>query len=793
MDSTRKAMEKLLAEVEQSQTQSQEGTETTATTPTETTTISGPNTPSQHSPDALSGASSNNSIGSRFHIDGQPILAPLMTETKRSDLQLSKHMALQLEKKLETVRVPGGQEDSENIGNAYTPMGARRVVPLLQQTKTYIFDQPPSTIKMPQRPQSLGIEVTDAEDTKDAKIPTILVNPPTPQQQELQPGDLTSLGCSVLTVHNRRLNNITNRILHFERSGLGKMLPSTSTEPATVIWHGQDMEYDTSAKPSLTQTLSSLTIKLNNERAGAGRCTVQRSRSFTLEEPSQVLVEHMQRTADAEARALAHFQRETVESKAKRVSRSPKSRNSIPSRGCLRMRPVSPNKQEQPPRQVMEMLLQDQPNLDQEIDLMIERTLNDHKVAANNVDWLRNYLRTHRDRFNQLVQYQHDERLRMQEEFERQQKFLINQICAEVDLSVYRDGLSKQVTVYTSTQSLQQHLASSSQGDELISSSMATTSGATCTSPSNTITISPTVLSPRTPDDSYGSVPMVDICIPNLPPPQHSSRKCLFGTGEGLPKSVSLSSDYEPQPLSGTSAPSTPRSGEMPLRNSNLSNSKRPAVSALAPRTRTASNAQKSNNGRASLGPGSTKGLVQRVVGGGGGSVGRAGPKKTPPGSGNGAATRTHSTARRLPSRALPQGQQQGSASTARKTTSTPTRGRNEEEETAAASRITAGVRGYLVRRLFRTEQVQRVVQTIRDTLIFVLNLHLETYGTSLDEEEEPGNIRLKARLLQQLCSASRTLHLIFFQTSVKERMEIISRDRKRIRTKLLAMHLKQR
>lgn len=54
------------------------------------------------------------------------------------------------------------------------------------------------------------------------------------------------------------------------------------------------------------------------------------------------------------------------------------------------------------------------------------------------------------------------------------------------------------------------------------------------------------------------------------------------------------------------------------------------------------------------------------------------------------------------------------------------------------------------MRRLFRTEQVQRIVQTIRDTLIFVLNLHLETYGNSLDQEE-PANIRLKARLLQQV------------------------------------------
>lgn len=97
-------------------------------------------------------------------------------------------------------------------------------------------------------------------------------------------------------------------------------------------------------------------------------------------------------------------------------------------------------------------------------------------------------------------------------------------------------------------------------------------------------------------------------------------------------------------------------------------------------------------------------------------------------------------------------------------------------------------MRGFLIRRLFATEQVQRIVQTIRDTLIFVLNLHLETCGNNLDAEE-PANLRLKARLLQQLCSASRTLHLIFIQTNTKERLEIIARDRKRIKTKLLLKH----
>uniref|UniRef100_A0A1I8PG26 Centriolar coiled-coil protein of 110 kDa n=1 Tax=Stomoxys calcitrans TaxID=35570 RepID=A0A1I8PG26_STOCA len=117
--------------------------------------------------------------------------------------------------------------------------------------------------------------------------------------------------------------------------------------------------------------------------------------------------------------------------------------------------------------------------------------------------------------------------------------------------------------------------------------------------------------------------------------------------------------------------------------------------------------------------------------------------------------------------------------------------GRREIEQinraNAAATIINAYARGFLVRRLFKTEQIQRIVQTIHDTLIFVLNLHMETCENP-EEGNTPANIKLKARLLQQLSSATHTLHLVLFQTSVNERMEIIARDRKRIKHKLMAM-----
>ncbi|XP_055844479.1 rho GTPase-activating protein gacF [Episyrphus balteatus] len=99
-----------------------------------------------------------------------------------------------------------------------------------------------------------------------------------------------------------------------------------------------------------------------------------------------------------------------------------------------------------------------------------------------------------------------------------------------------------------------------------------------------------------------------------------------------------------------------------------------------------------------------------------------------------------------------------------------------------AATVINAHARGYLTRRLFRTDYIQRIVQTIKDTLIFVINLHLETSGC----DDSESSLKLKARLLKQLTSACRTLHSVFFETSTKDRMEIISRDRKFIQAKLL-------
>ncbi|KAH8317491.1 hypothetical protein KR074_006681, partial [Drosophila pseudoananassae] len=706
-----KAMEQLLAAVEQSQCQSYCHSSTTASTPTAITTIS---------------LECSSGPASRFRLDGQPILPPLMTSSKRREVEFDRQMAIQLEEQYRLARCSAGAEERRTSG----VMASKRSVPQLQQTETFIYD----STQRPQRPKVLGLE--------QKQLPTIHVDPPTPH---VDPPTPTPPMDAPLSPHRNKPNRITNRILQFELSGLGKLSPS----PAPIVPHSPPKKciLRSSTSPSLAQQQVPAPVDekqvniVPTEPVG-----FQRSRSFTLEEPSKVLVEHMQRAhAQAESQVhsprplqLANYQQETVESMAKKVNKSPRSSCTNTSPSCTRRR---------------ERERVDHPERDREIEHMIERALGEQgPVDSTRKAGIRKYLRGHRERLNQLVQYQEEERRRMQAEFDRQQRFLIDALCSEIDESASVGPPESLVSAYTSTGDLEKQMASSSLSADI--SNHSTTPG--WSSPSNTIILSSCLEnSPRSFDDLDEFLHMEDNCRSSAPP---SSRKRLFS-----PK-MSLTYDSEPHPLEETSAPSTPRS--LPLRNSSLSNTRRRPRPGSVPipqappqtsmRSRTAGSPRKSSGG--------SSGLVKspvRVVGGGGSG------KKTLSGSGN---------------------------STQSKRNGNATLGNNFEQETRewAATRINAAARGFLVRRLFGTEQVQRIVQTIRDTLIFVLNLHLETTGNGQDAKET-ANLRLKARLLQQLCSASRTLHLIFFQTSIKERMDIISRDRKRIKTKLLAMHLKHR
>ncbi|XP_037028165.1 uncharacterized protein LOC119068612 isoform X2 [Bradysia coprophila] len=96
-----------------------------------------------------------------------------------------------------------------------------------------------------------------------------------------------------------------------------------------------------------------------------------------------------------------------------------------------------------------------------------------------------------------------------------------------------------------------------------------------------------------------------------------------------------------------------------------------------------------------------------------------------------------------------------------------------QNKEIRAATKINAFVRGYLTRRLFKTEQVQKVIKTIRDSLYLVIDLHFEH-----TDVESVADIQMKHNLLQQLESNRYNLSHIFVTKTPAEQMAIIACDR---------------
>jgi len=95
------------------------------------------------------------------------------------------------------------------------------------------------------------------------------------------------------------------------------------------------------------------------------------------------------------------------------------------------------------------------------------------------------------------------------------------------------------------------------------------------------------------------------------------------------------------------------------------------------------------------------------------------------------------------------------------------------EEHAGGWLRLTALARGFLVRRLVSTEKVQFLKQTIRETISCAVRLHLESEGPPSRQDQD-----LHDRLLVQLDSACLSVHRIFFDLGVPERMSIIALDR---------------
>lgn len=90
--------------------------------------------------------------------------------------------------------------------------------------------------------------------------------------------------------------------------------------------------------------------------------------------------------------------------------------------------------------------------------------------------------------------------------------------------------------------------------------------------------------------------------------------------------------------------------------------------------------------------------------------------------------------------------------------------------------RLTAMARGHLTRRLMKTQRVQSIIQTIKDTLECALRLHGEPHICSGLVTAQ--DVELHQRLITQLTSACHELHDVFFNISTAERMHLISQLR---------------
>ncbi|CAB3376212.1 Hypothetical predicted protein [Cloeon dipterum] len=88
---------------------------------------------------------------------------------------------------------------------------------------------------------------------------------------------------------------------------------------------------------------------------------------------------------------------------------------------------------------------------------------------------------------------------------------------------------------------------------------------------------------------------------------------------------------------------------------------------------------------------------------------------------------------------------------------------------------LAALVRGYIVRRLHKTERVERIKAQIKDTLFLAINIHEQPQPLS------PADIMLHGRLIQQLDQSLNELHTLFFENSLADRLKVIATDRERM------------
>uniref|UniRef100_A0A182NG04 Uncharacterized protein n=1 Tax=Anopheles dirus TaxID=7168 RepID=A0A182NG04_9DIPT len=98
----------------------------------------------------------------------------------------------------------------------------------------------------------------------------------------------------------------------------------------------------------------------------------------------------------------------------------------------------------------------------------------------------------------------------------------------------------------------------------------------------------------------------------------------------------------------------------------------------------------------------------------------------------------------------------------------------SELQRYRAATIINAHVRGYLTRRLYQTEEVERIKRTIADIVCFIISW--QTEGKNVNDDPTQTSIRRNASKHIDFCL--HRLHEIFILYTTDQRLEMIRRDR---------------
>ncbi|XP_066901900.1 uncharacterized protein Cp110 isoform X2 [Halyomorpha halys] len=98
-----------------------------------------------------------------------------------------------------------------------------------------------------------------------------------------------------------------------------------------------------------------------------------------------------------------------------------------------------------------------------------------------------------------------------------------------------------------------------------------------------------------------------------------------------------------------------------------------------------------------------------------------------------------------------------------------------DEEKGKAAMIIQAAARGFLVRRLMKTQKIKDLKVIIKEAVLCAWNL----YG---EQAVSPADVQLHERIIQQVTAACYELHSIFCNWSTTDRMALIKSDREKLK-----------